>query len=222
MNILGWTGGRAAAIAAIAALSLPAAAAGQQSMEVPAQPAASPTVELTGYVGVLLPMSKLGAQGDSLQAELSTRPAFAASLEFWFGGGFGLSIMGGYANPSLGLTAADVDTGSQTRQALGTVDYLHGEALLLWRPELTGAAAVLLPYFGAGAGVRHLGFEADSGFEDTSDLVLALNIGTQIRLSDAVHMRLDVRDLISSFQGPFENSDQQHDVFAQVGFGIGL
>lgn len=222
MNILGWTGGRAAAIAAIAALSLPAAAAGQQSMAVPAQPAASPTVELTGYVGVLLPMSKLGSQGDSLQAELSTRPAFAASLEFWFGGGFGLGIMGGYANPSLGLTAADVGTGSQTRDDLGTVDYLHGEALLLWRPELTGAAAVLLPYFGAGAGVRHLGFASDSGFEDTSDLVLVLNIGAQVRLSEAVHMRLDVRDLISSFQGPFENSDQQHDVFAQVGFGIGL
>lgn len=222
MNILGRTGGRAATIAAIAALSLPAAAAGQQTMDIPSQPAASSTVELTGYVGALLPMSRLGAEGDSLQAELSTRPAFGASLEFWFGGGFGLGIMGGYANPSLGLTSADADTGAQTQVALGTVDYLHGEALLLWRPELTGAAAVLLPYFGAGAGVRHLGFESDSGFEDTSDLVLVLNIGAHVQISEAVHMRLDVRDLISSFQGPFEDSDQQHDLFVQVGFGIGL
>jgi len=223
VNILGRLGGRAAVIAAIGAVALPATAAAQQTMEVPpAEPTTSSTVELTGYVGVLLPMSKLGSQGDTLQAELSTRPAFAASLEFWFGGGFGLGVMGGYANPSLGFTAADTDTGSQTQIDLGTADYLHGEALLLWRPELTGAAAVLLPYFGAGAGVRHLSFESDSGFENTTDVTLVLNLGAQVQLSEAVHMRLDVRDLVSSFQGPFEDSDQQHDVFAQVGFGIGF
>lgn len=222
MNILGRTGGRAAVVAVIAALSWPAAGAAQEAMQSSATPGASSTVELTGYAGVLLPMSKLGSQGDSLQAELSTRPAFAASLEFWFGGGFGLGVMGGYANPGVGLTSADVDTGSQTQIDLGKADYLHAEALVLWRPELTGARAVLLPYFGAGAGIRHLGFGSDSGFEDTTDLILVLNVGAQIPISDAVHMRLDVRDLISSFQGPFETSDQQHDLFAQVGFGIGL
>ncbi|MGD8495194.1 MAG: hypothetical protein PVF05_03330 [Gemmatimonadales bacterium] len=223
MNILGWTGGRVAVIAAIGALALPAAATAQQTMEVPTPAAVSPTVELTGYVGLLLPMSKLGSQGDSIQAELSTKPSFSASLDVWFGGGFGLGLMGGYSNPSVGLTSVDTGSGIQQSVDLGNADFLHGEALLQWRPELRGAAAVLLPYFGAGAGVRRLSFEGDSGFENQTDITLVLNAGAQVQLSDAVHMRLDVRDLVSSFQaGPFESSDQQHDLFAQVGLGIGF
>jgi opacity protein-like surface antigen len=188
---------------------------------VPAGPAAASTIELTGYVGLLLPMSKLGSQGDSIQAELSTQPSFAAGLDVWFGGGFGLGLMGGYANPNVGLTSVDSGSGVQQQLDLGNADYLHGEAVLQWRPALRGSASVLLPYFGAGAGVRRLSFEGDSGFEDQTDLTLVLNAGAQIQLSEAVHMRLDVRDLVSSFQsGPFESSDQQHDLFAQVGVGV--
>lgn len=225
-------GGRAAAIVA-AALALAAAglvrpqvAAAQEERPGEAWEREMPApanLELTGFIAAIFPMSMLGSQGDTLQAELSTKPAFAAELDLWLGGGFGIGFMGGFAAPNLSLTRADIDTGQQTVEELGVADYVHGEAVLKWRPELTGSAAVLLPYFGAGAGVRRLDFENDSGFEDTTDVVLVLDMGAHVRISDAVHLRLDLRDLVSRFEGgPFQGTDTQHDVFAQVGVGIGF
>lgn len=211
-------GGLAAVIAAVG-FTLPAGAQAQayQAAVTPA------TVELTGYFGAIFPMSVLGSQGDTLKADLSTKPAFGASLETWLGGGFGLGVSGGLASPRLALTTADAETGEQDVVDLGTVDYLHGEALLLWRPQFTSSAAVLLPYFGAGAGIRRLDFEDGSGFEDGADVTIVMNAGTHIWVSERVHLRLDVRDLISSFEGgPFEGSDTQHDLFVQVGVGVGL
>lgn len=223
MHDTGRTGRRRAsgliAVIAAAVLAFPAGAAAQayQATVTP------PTVEVTGYVGGIFPMSVLGSQGDTLKADHSTRPAFGASLEYWFGGGFGLGVAGGFASPDLALTMADAGTGEQDVVDLGTVDYLRGEALLLWRPQFTSSAAVLLPYVGAGAGIRRLDFEDGSGFEDGSDVTIVLNVGTQIWVSEGVHLRLDVRDLISSYEGgPFESSDLQHDLFVQVGLGLGL
>ena len=202
-----------------AGLALPSTAAGQNYQE----EVTPPTVELTGFFGAILPMSVLGSQDEMLQAELSTRPAFAASLEYWFRGGFGLGASGGFASPSLSLSTIDPDTGSPDAVDLGTVDYLHGEALILWRPRHTSSASVLLPYFGAGAGIRRLDFAEASGFDNTSDVTFVLNAGTQVWISERMHLRLDVRDLISSFEGgPFQTSDQQHDLFVQVGLGLGL
>lgn len=227
VNEPGWTGGwRAAAlVTALAALANPGSLPGQEATGGAwerADPVHS-TLELTGYTGVLLPMSVLGSLDETQQADLSTKPAFAAGLDVWFGGGFGLGIMGGIASPDLTLTTADPEGGPADVAELGTVDYLHGEALLLWRPRISGSAAVLLPHVGAGAGIRKLGFDADSGFEDTTDAVLVLAAGAQVRVSDRIHIRLDVRDLMSSFEGgPFESSDTQHDLFVHVGLGIGL
>ncbi len=183
---------------------------------------AAKSIELTAYGGAIFPMSLLGSRGDSIQAELSTKPAGGVGLEFWFGGGFGLGVGGGIVSPDLTLTVVDSDSGMQNDIDLGSTDYLHGEALLLWRPELRGSAASVLPYFGAGAGVRRLTFD-DPDFEDTTDLTIVLNAGTHLQLSETVHLRLDVRDLISSFEGgPFESSDTQHDLLARIGVGVGL
>lgn len=223
MQNTGRTGRRRArglvAVSAAAVIALPAGATAQEyQAEV-----TPPTVELTGYFGAIFPMSGLGSQGDTLKADLSTKPAFGAGLEYWFGGGFGLGVSGGLASPGLVLTTVDTGTGQQEAIDLGTVDYLHGEALLLWRPQFTSSAAVLLPYFGAGAGIRRLDFEEASGFEDGSDVTIVLNAGTQVWVSERVHVRLDIRDLISSYEGgPFENSNLQHDLFVQVGLGVGL
>lgn len=199
---------------------------GSQAQEMPGASGGwdgtTPSVELTAYGGALLPMSLLGSQGDSIQAELSTKPAFGAGLEFWFGGGFGLGVGGGIASPDLTLTIVDAGSGMQQDIDLGSSDYLHGEALLLWRPQLRGSAASVLPYFGAGAGVRRLSFD-DPEYEDTTDLTIVLNAGTHLQLSDRVHLRLDVRDLISSFEGgPFESGDTQHDLVTRIGIGVGL
>ena len=70
------------------------------------------TLELTGSVGLVLPMSVLGAQGDTLQADLSTKPAFAAELDVWFAGGFGLGLAAGFTSPELSISTADAGMGS--------------------------------------------------------------------------------------------------------------
>ena len=224
----GWLGGRRTRalfiIFMLAAAILSPTGSQAQDMPDPSagQEGTTPSVELTAYGGALLPMSLLGSQGDSIQAELSTKPAFGAGLEFWFGGGFGLGVGGGIASPDLTLTIVDSGSGMQQDIDLGSSDYLHGEALLLWRPRLRGSAASVLPYFGAGAGVRRISFD-DPDYEDTTDLTIVLNAGTHLQLSEQVHLRLDVRDLISSFEGgPFESGDTQHDLVTRVGIGLGL
>lgn len=227
----GWTGGRAATVAAVAILALSGAirpAAAQEAAADTAElaPDFDPpgTLELTGYVGALLPISVLASQGDTLQAEPSTALSLGAELDFWFAGTFGVAIQAGYAAPDIVLTFADPDSGMQDAQPIGSAKTLHAEALLRWRPRLSGSAALVLPYFGVGVGMRRLDFEENEvGFDDESDMTFVLNLGSQIRLSDALFLRLDVRDLISTFEGgPFEQSDTQHDVYAQIGLGFGL
>ncbi len=57
--------------------------------------------EVTGYVGVLLPLSTLADQGDTLKAELSTAISFGAGLDYWFSNGFGIGAFGSFAQPDL-------------------------------------------------------------------------------------------------------------------------
>lgn len=218
----------AGALGALIALSGPAVAGAQEvdaqdAYLVPAERASITSLELTGYVGALLPLSALGAQGDSIRSEFSTRPSFAASLDYWFGGNLGIGIMAGYSKPTLNVTTVDAGNLQQNIADLGDVDYLHGEALILFRPRLMRSAGILLPYIGAGVGYVDLSMPAGSDFEDSSSLAFALALGTHVRVSDRVHVRLDVRDLVSSFEGgPFAEGDVQHDVFVQVGLGVGL
>lgn len=216
----GWT---ALGIAGAILLAWPGAARGQDSMIRTGDDANVTSLELTGYVGALLPLSALGSQGDSIRSEFSTRPSFAASLDYWFGGSLGIGVMGGYTKPTLNLTTVDAGNQQQNIADVGDVDYLHGEALVLFRPQFTRSAAVLLPYVGAGVGYVNLTMPEGSDFEDSSGLAFAFALGTHLRVSDQVHLRIDVRDLVSSFDGgPFADGNVQHDVFVQVGVGVGL
>lgn len=235
------------AFGAVLALSWPVAAAGQEagtqeagaqeagadaetqesgardSMIMPAEESKITSLELTGYVGALLPLSALGAEGDSIRSEFSTRPSYAASLDYWFGGSLGIGIMAGYTKPTLNLTTVDAGNLQQNIADLGSADYLHGEVLILFRPQLMRSAAILLPYIGVGVGYVDLTMPEDSNFEDSSSLAFALALGTHLRVSNQLHLRLDVRDLVSSFEGgPFADGNVQHDVFIQVGVGVGL
>jgi outer membrane protein W len=193
----------------------------------PAAPAvaqqAGSGLELTGHVGAILPLAELANQGDTIKAELSTKPVFGASLDYWFGESWGVGFTAGITRPNLIVSTVDPVSGFPATDDLGTVDYVHAEGTLLYRPQLPGAAAVLLPYFGVGAGIRSLSFSEDAGVADTDDVVLILNAGGHARLSDRVHLRIDVRDLISSFDAAeFEDSKRQHDVLLSVGLGVKL
>ena len=180
-------------------------------------------LEVTGYVGALLPLAPLADQGDSLKAELSTKPVFGASLDYWLGGGWGVGVTGGISQPALTVSTVDPGTGFPVREDIGSVDYVHAEATIQYRPNLPGAASVMLPYVGVGAGIRNLSFPTGSGIEDVDDIVLIINAGGQIRLGERSHLRIDLRDLISSFDvAAFDDSRRQHEVLLNVGVGIGL
>lgn len=180
-------------------------------------------LELTGYFGAMLPLSKLANRDDMFKAELSTKTAFGASLDYWFGGSWGIQVMGGIAQPDLTVSTVDPDTNFPLSVELGTVDFVHGEATILYRPQLTGAAAVLLPYFGVGVGMRKLNFPDESEFEDSDDVTFIVTAGSHIRLGSRTFLRLDVRDLISSFDpGDLDESKLQNEVVLNIGLGIGL
>lgn len=180
-------------------------------------------LELTGYFGAMLPLSELANRDDLLKAELSTKTAFGASLDYWFGGNWGIQVMGGYAKPDLTVSTVDPDTNLPFSADVGTVDYVHGEATLLYRPRLTGAAVVLLPYFGVGAGMRRLSLPDESEFENSDDVTVILTAGSHIKLGSRTFLRLDVRDLISSFDpGGLDESKLQNEIILNVGLGIGL
>lgn len=180
-------------------------------------------LELTGYIGAVLPLSQLANQGDTITAELSTKPVFGASLDYWFSGSWGVQVMGGFARPDLTVSLVDPVSGSALTTSIGTVDFLHAEATIQYRPNLPGAAAILLPYFGIGAGIRSLSFPDGSGFSDSDDITLILNAGSHIKLSQRVHLRLDFRDLVSSFDSEgLDESKTQNEILLSVGLGIGL
>ena len=180
-------------------------------------------LEVTGYVGALMPLSHLATQGDTLKAELSTKPVFGASLDYWFGGAWGVGVTGGVSQPALTVSTVDGGLGFPATEDLGSVDYVHAEATIQYRPNLPGAASVMLPYVGIGAGIRNLSFPTGSGVEDVDDIVLIINAGGQIRLGQRSHLRIDIRDLISSFDAAaFDDSKRQHELLLNVGVGIGL
>ena len=180
-------------------------------------------LELTGYVGAVLPLSQLVNQGDTMAVELSTKPVFGASLDYWFGGSWGIDFMAGFSRPDLTVSTVDPVSGIPVLMSLGTVDFLHAEATLQYRPNLPGAAAVLLPYFGIGAGIRSLSFPDGSGFVDSDDVTLIINAGAHIKLSERIHLRLDIRDLVSSFASDgLDDSKLQNEFLVNVGLGVGL
>jgi len=180
-------------------------------------------LELTGYIGAILPLSQLANQGDTIKAEISTKPVFGASLDYRLSGNWGVQVMGGFGRPDLTVSAVDDGTGFPVSVNLGTVDFLHAEATILFRPQLTGATAALLPYVGVGAGIRSLRFSDGSGFEDSDDFTLIITAGSHISLSESVHLRLDIRDLVSSFESAgLDDSRLQSEFLVNVGLGIGL
>jgi hypothetical protein len=180
-------------------------------------------LELTGYIGTVLPLSQLANQGDTIKAEISTKPVVGASLDYRFSGNWGVQVMGGFGKPELTVSAVDSGSEFPVTINMGSVDFLHAEATILFRPQFTGAAAALLPYFGVGAGIRSLSFPDGSGFEDSDDVTLIITAGSHIQVSERVHLRLDIRDLVSSFESAgLDDSRLQNEFLINVGLGVGL
>ena len=203
--------------AALMAFAIPSAATAQSADEEPS----ATGFELTGYIGALLPLAKLAESGDSLTAEFSTKVAYGLGLDYWFGN-FGIQLQGNYSNPSLTLQIIE-DAGSfPISVQLGDTDVWMAAANVLWRPQLTGPAAVVRPYFGAGPAVVKVMYPKDGEFNIQDETRLAISVvgGAQVELSKGWFVRLDVRDYISKLDTePFANTKTQNDLVTSIGVG---
>ena len=196
-----------------------------------------PGLEITGYVGVMTPLASLATlaaqgetpvQADSLRADFSTKGAFSLGLDYWFSSGFGIGAFGGYTRPDLTITEAATAGTFPTEWNLGPVDYWYGVLTAMYRPNLSGNMAILRPYFLLGGGIRSLGSatlelpaqEREFTVEGSTKPVFAFGGGAHLIISGPWFLRLDVRDLVSSFDSElFPDGKTQHDLFTSVGIG---
>lgn len=201
-----------------ALLTLPSSGTAQE-----AEAESASGFEITGSIGALTPLAKLADSGDTIRAEFSTKVAFAAELDYWFGA-FGIGVVGGYSTPELTLQIApDDDIGFPESIDLGSADYFTITGNLMWRPVLSGSATVVRPYLGVGAGLVSITYpQSDefTGIADESRFAGSLFGGAHVSLSSGWFVRLDVRDYISSFDTePFEQSKMQHDLVTTFALG---
>jgi len=178
--------------------------------------------ELSGAIGALTPLAKLADSGDSIRAELSTRLSFGAELDYWFGGGFGIGVVGGYSNPHLTVQVVQGEGAFPASINLGSVDRWVASGNLMWRPNLSGSAVVVRPYFGIGAGVTSITYPTGGDLEVSDETRFTGSVigGAQVAISGGWFARLDVRDYISSFDAePFQESRVQHDLVTSVVLG---
>jgi outer membrane beta-barrel protein len=186
------------------------------------------SLQLTGYIGLLTPLSRLADQGDTLSLEFSTKASFAAEIDYWFSGSFGLSVVGGYSRPDLTVQAIITDAPPGTLPTpikVGRADYWAGTANLMWRPILGGSATVLTPYFAVGAGVSRLSYPSGGFIELSGETRFVGTVagGAHVEMSGPVYLRLDVRDYVSTFDTePIRESKLQNDLTVSIGIGVEL
>lgn len=192
-----------------------------------AEDGASSGFELLGSIGALTPLAQLAESdetitGDTVTAEFSTRIAFAAELDYWFGD-FGIGVVGGYSNPELTIQIAPPgDIGFSVPLQLGSTDYFMLTGNLMWRPGLSGSAAIVRPYLGVGAGMVSITYPKSDDFtiEDETRFTGTLLAGAHIALSKGWFFRVDIRDYISQLNTePFQESKMQHDLVTSIGIG---
>lgn len=179
--------------------------------------------EIKPFVGLLSPLSSLADQGDTLQVELTTAAAFGAEVSYWLPGGLGVAGLVTFSKPA--VTSQDVSSGFPVNVSFGNADVVFFGGSLMYRPNLSGAASIVRPFFGVGAGARRVTFPADSGlvFEDATSVTAIFSGGADVTLNDRVLFSLGVRDFVSSFDDPvLDSSKRQHDMVLSAGFAVRL
>ncbi len=179
--------------------------------------------EIKAFVGLFSPLSSLAEQGDTLQAELSTAAAFGGEITYWLPGGLGIAGMVTYSSPE--VTSQDLSSGVPVPVSFGNADVLFFGGSLVYRPNLSGAASIVRPVFGVGAGARRVTFPTDPGlsFENATSVAGIIMGGADVTLNDRVVFSLAVRDYVSSFDDPvLDSSKRQHDMVLSAGFAVRL
>lgn len=202
------------ACAAALLLILPAPAPGQ-----PAPSGAGPEVSVTA--GVLAPLAELTSDPGSFSTEVSSAVGVSGSLGYWLGAGFGVAASGVWAPAELNVQQSGF-TGPIPND-LGDADYLAGTLALMYRIRSGGAAPIVEPFFGLGAGVRRLSVDpiAAPEVEDATDPAATVVAGAVTRLGSGLALRLEVRDLVSRYESPLDGESRvQNDVVVGVGMSF--
>lgn len=122
------------------------------------------------------------------------------------------------------LSFSDQDDAPEREETGASVLLVVGD--LVWRP--LPRALVFQPYLLTGAGIRNYEFDLDDtsiGFaaavQDDSDLALHLGLGADVGLGP-LGVIIEVSDYISWFTPEGGDSRIQNDVFAMIGFRVGM
>ena len=202
------------ACAAALLLILPVPAAGQ-----PAPSGVGPEVSVTA--GVLAPLAELTRNPGSFSTEVSSAVGVSASLGYWLGSGLGVAANGVWAPAELNVQQSAF-TGPIPND-LGEADFLAGTLTLMYRIRSGGAASIVEPFFGLGAGVRHLSVDpiAAPEVENATDPAATVVAGAVTRLGSGLALRLEVRDLVSRYASPLDGESRvQNDVVVGVGLSF--
>lgn len=216
-------------LAAALLLTLPASAAAQAGGAAERRPhdradrgtAAAPTFEVSAGTGVLAPLARLSSDPGAFATELSTSASVGAAATWWLTPSLGLEVAGRWAPARLNVLRTEF-TGP-IPDDLGDADYLAGTLEGVYRLRLSGAAAVVEPFLALGAGLRRLSFDpiAQLDVQDTTDLAGSAAVGAKTRLSEMLAIRLEVRDVVSSFDATSTGeSTLQNDIFVTVGLSV--
>jgi hypothetical protein len=181
--------------------------------------AAGPEVSVSG--AALTPLALLTETPGTFGTEISTGLGVTGTAGYWLGGGFGVVAQGGWIPAELDLQQAEF-TGPIPDQ-LGDADYLVGTLNLVYRLTLPGPAAAVEPFFGIGGGVRDLDVDpqASPDVEDATDLAGTITAGAYARLWAGGHLRLAVRDVVTSYRSPLSGESRlQNDILVSVGLSF--
>jgi len=185
------------------------------------------SLELSGSIGLLTPLSSLASTDVQavdtavvVRTDLSTTVAFVAELDYFFPNGLGIGVQGAYAGPDVTAQVVDTTAVPPAFVNLGTANYWAISGNVMYRPHLTGPAAMVVPYGAIGAGVRSLSFSQNGtlGLANSTDFMGTAALGAVVDLADWIGLRGELRYNLSSYKSPLTgDSKMQNDIVVSVG-----
>lgn len=173
--------------------------------------------EVSAFFAWMAPVANLTGDPDSFGTTINPNLAFGVDGAYWFSN-FGIAAQGFWAGSELNVIATEFQ--GAIPEELGSANYYAASVSGLYRLGVSGPAAVVQPYFALGAGIRHLDVEAMASpeVEDSTDPVLTGGLGGLVQVSDALALRAEIRDYLSSYESPTTgDSALQNDFLFTVG-----
>ncbi|MFQ5689776.1 MAG: hypothetical protein ACE5HQ_05840 [Gemmatimonadota bacterium] len=215
---------RLRALVVAAVLGSPVAGLGQvPAYDSEPEPFEPSRIDLVVFGGALTPLSDLTKDENSFGTVITAAASLGAEGTYWFENGFGVAVQALYAPADLRITPTSFQ--GAVPPDLGSADYIAAAASLRYRLRLEGVAEIVQPYFGLGAGIRHLSVDAIASPEvdDVTDPVATAAAGAFVTVSRLFKFRFELRDWVSSFDTPTNGDSRiQNDISVTIGVGVKL